>query len=789
MTVVIYEARYVLIKAYKKDKKIIKSKAGSFTQTGLERQMIIHNGMTVNTLVRRVGEYNCYYVDLKYADSATKNITQQIGATLCGNMRHIMSDDGTTVYELLDQDKKIQSRYENAKKLKYKYNLKNKKIQKISQQHHLHVRLRDLYGNNDIVITEGHEAALCLYLDRYTDNEVSHITFLTYLRALPDNEKRLFIKMLLSYEGIESEWLKTEGTLAKQMQGQSSFDLSKIFELNVLNNRIETDVDWAKEKLNRTQLNVVDISDEDVYKHAFELFAIAKNEGKKPISMDWEKYWGQRATIMPGGAVHSDDKGLQALIKTLPRELKNKKGLACALPSLRQQAFTGGRPHITAYASTKYEWGKVRALYGCDYVSHVNADFGLLNCEDTFPHFIPTGPQANTQYVKNLLKSVEHDVPFCFDYDDFNSQHSKSAMIQVINAWISVYNDDISDEQKQAAVWTAQSVNDMSVMNSITDDCYEVNGTLFSGWRLTTFINTALNYVYLAKAKINKLSNMSIHNGDDVYAGMRNLKDVVSVLRNANEIGVRANNTKMSIGTIAEFLRVDMRAKNATSSQYLTRACSTFVHGRIETEAPLGYRAMVTAYKTRYDEVLERGGNMKPLKKLYRKQLFFARRLFDVSPEMAEKFLQTDVSAGGLSKNGKIGNYKFEDKPIAFENVDYGAIKHTLNNGVRDCVTSLKSYYKEIADYISFSTVQKNIMKGFNIAKMTIVEVQASSLDIHNSIALSGAWHDDQSFRVFNRVRLGVSNTIAVLGKLSNAQAEMLSKTDNPAKWLSILTK
>ena len=251
--------------------------------------------MTVNTLVRRVGDYNCYYVDLKYADSATKNITQQIGATLCGNMRHIMSDNGTTVYELLDQDKKIQDKYENAKKLKYRYNLKNKKIQKISQQHHLHVRLRDLYGNNDVVVTEGHEAALCLYLDRYTDNEVSHITFLTYLRALPDNERRLFIKMLLSYEGIESEWLKTEGTLAKQMQGQSTFDLSKIFELNVLNNRIETDVDWAKEKQNRTQLNVVNISDEDVYKHAFELFAIAKNEGKKPNCHGMGKVLGAKS--------------------------------------------------------------------------------------------------------------------------------------------------------------------------------------------------------------------------------------------------------------------------------------------------------------------------------------------------------------------------------------------------------------------------------------------------------------------------------------------------------------
>lgn len=786
MTTTPEEADKVLLAMYYSNQKVIKTTAGSFTQTGLSKQMIVHNGMTVNTDVIRIGDVNCYYVRLKFCDAASKEITRQAGATMCGNFRHLFANSTGTVYDWLDRDKTVLRMYDRLASYKYDYNIADKITEKISQFHHVHVRLKDLYANKDIVTVNGHEAYLVNLLDKYTDKAITHATFITYLRALPAREARLFIKLVIKYGSIDQEWLKEEGTVAKQIQGSTDFDLSKIFELNVLHNRVETTVNWNEEREHRTHPDTVNISYPDVYTKCRELFELAKQEGKSPIKMDWNKYWMQRASIMPSGAVHSQHSELDKYVRKLPREVKNKKGLAASLPNIDQRYFLSKIPSIEAYVSTKYEWGKVRALYGCDFSSHVNADFGLLNCEDTFPHFIPTGPQATEGYVKTLLKTAKYNVPFCYDYDDFNSQHSKSSMQAVIDAWINTYFDDLTEDQIASALWTRESVGEMFVNDVKNSVRYEAMGTLFSGWRLTTFINTALNYAYLAKAGINKLTNISIHNGDDVYAGTRNLKDIARLLKNSKQMGIRANTTKMSIGTIAEFLRVDMRAEKPTSAQYLTRGISTFVHGRIESEAPVGYRAMVSAYKTRYDEVLERGGNAQRLRHLYRKQLFFARRKFDVSEEMQEKLLKTHVQAGGLSVNGKIGNYTLEDDSLAYADIDVNGISSLLQPGVKDYVTSLKSLYPEIREFITEKTVRRTLMKAFNINKNTICIKPASSKAIYNQIALRGAWNDDSNFRIFNRVRQGVSNVIGVLGKLSNAHAKVLSETNDPIKWLSI---
>lgn len=782
------EAKYVLLSMHQKDKKIIKDKSGSFTQLGLQQQVILHNGISINTHVVRVDELNCYYVDLRHADGVSGHITRQLGATLCGNMRHLFSNDGSNVYDELTKNKDIIKRKKTLKKLRYKYNISNKKIQKISQYHHMHVRLKDLYANKEIVDVDGYEAYLVYMLDKFTDNAITHATFITYLRALPEPELELFVSLLVMYETIDADWLKEEGAVAKQAQGSTSLDLSKIFELNVLLNRLETAVDWDAEKDHRTNLNVVNINDDDIYNICRDMFEIARQEGKRPIKMDWNKYWMQRASIMPSGAVHSQHPQIQEYIKRLPREAKNKKGLACALPHIDLTDMLVQPPEIQAYTSTKYEWGKVRALYGCDFNSHVMADFGLLNCEDTFPHFVPTGPHANEKYVRNLLKQVENDVPFCFDYDDFNSQHSKKAMQAVIDAWISVYEDDIDDAQVLAAIWTSRSVNDMTVNDNIGKTTYTAEGTLFSGWRLTTFVNTALNYAYLAKSGINKLCNMSIHNGDDVYAGVRNLQDAIKIIKATKQYNIRANTTKMSMGTIAEFLRVDMRSKSSTSAQYLTRGTATFVHGRIESESPLSYRALINSYKTRYDEMLQRGALPNKIKHLYRKQLFFANKLFDVNKETSDLLLKTHVAAGGLDPNGIIGNYELVDTAMPNTTINYNEILNIVKPGIRDYVTSLSSLYPEIREYISYNQSSKNIMKGFNTSKQIVTKREASSLHIRNAIALKGAWANDKSFRIYNRVRMGVSNTIGVLGKLSNAQAKILSDTHNPQKWLSIYT-
>lgn len=130
----------------------------------------------------------------------------------------------------------------------------------------------------------------------------------------------------------------------------------------------------------------------------------------------------------------------------------------------------------------------MRALYGCDLESYRLTDFGFSDAENTLPSFMPTGKKATEENVTRILKSMQTGIPFCFDYDDFNSQHSILSMQTVMEAWLEVFCEDISEEQIVACKWAISSLEEMTF--NVNGTNYKAYATLFSGWRLTSFINT-----------------------------------------------------------------------------------------------------------------------------------------------------------------------------------------------------------------------------------------------------------------------------------------------------------
>lgn len=759
----------------KKIEKIENKKYGSYMQLGLTRQAILHAGVIVYCTVKEGQHTYAYYADTKSLNAMHGPVLKQAGATLCGNYRHMFSNAQYDMYE------NIQQLENNNKRLTYNYNLKNKIIEKISQFHHNHVRMCDLFGDKDAVQLVGDEAMLALYLDKFTDKAVTHTTFFTYYRVLDEETRKLFVNMLRLNDGITLDMLKLEGTKAKQLQHLSKINLAKIFELSVLVNRIETDVDWSAEKDHRTKPETVKISYSDVLERAIKLFTMARGEGKRPIKMEWEDYWLQRAAITPPGAVHSEHDIDKPYIDAIHRQDRTKKTVVASMPFVQQDYWINRDPQMHAYTSTKYEWGKVRALYGCDLTSHINADFGLLQCEDTFPHFIPTGSFATPEYVRDVTSSLANTVPFCYDYDDFNSQHSKHAMQAVIDGWLAVYNHDLTEEQRKAAVWTSESVDRMYVHNSITGENYESNGTLFSGWRLTTFINTALNWIYLHKAEINQHCVGSIHNGDDVFAGTSCLQDATELVRKGIKIGIRANTTKMAIGTIAEFLRMDMQSTEKTTAQYLTRGTSTFVHSRIESEAPNSCRSLVNAYKTRYDELKQRGAVLKWIRKVFRNQLRFASKLFEVDLDTIKKYLKSDISIGGYLQDGEVNDYMIRDA------VEEGSAKLWEVAGVKDYCTYLCKSFPELAEQINIKNVVSSFSILFNKQRSKIVVEAASRVDTTERKALKGAWRHTRGLAIVNKLRLGVSDVIIAVQSVKPEQAEVLKRSGDAWSWMRIL--
>lgn len=59
-----------------------------------------------------------------------------------------------------------------------------------------------------------------------------------------------------------------------------------------------------------------------------------------------------------------------------------------------------------AYASIKYEWAKLRAIYGTDLTSYILTHFAFYNCEDCLPPMFPVGQKANPKFLKQRVRAT-----------------------------------------------------------------------------------------------------------------------------------------------------------------------------------------------------------------------------------------------------------------------------------------------------------------------------------------------------------------------------------------------
>nr|AFH09416.2 RNA-dependent RNA polymerase [Xanthophyllomyces dendrorhous virus L2] len=395
---------------------------------------------------------------------------------------------------------------------------------------------------------------------------------------------------------------------AKSLQNLVTDDLRTVFELEVLVNRIDGVVDWEKEKENRQSINVTNIKDSDVFRSACKIFEDAKGIGRRPKSFSWESYWANRWQWSAAGSIHSQyPRDMEYVIRD-QQSLKNKFITISNMPKCTVDYFSDREPQVQGWSSTKYEWGKQRAIYGTDLTSYVLSNFAFYNCENVLPNQFPVGRDANDENVVNRVSGVLNNrMPFCLDFEDFNSQHSSGNMKAVIYAYIETFIDCLTPEQEQAAMWTAASLDKQIINDNVgTKTTYESKGTLLSGWRLTTFMNSVLNYIYTTKlAAEEKRPGDSLHNGDDVLIGVRSMALPQRCMQNAIKYNVRMQSSKCAVGAIAEFLRIDH--KQGGNGQYLSRAVATMVHSRIESRVSTDIRDLVQSMENRFADAKGRG--------------------------------------------------------------------------------------------------------------------------------------------------------------------------------------
>jgi hypothetical protein len=437
----------------------------------------------------------------------------------------------------------------------------------------------------------------------------------------------------------------------KSLQNIVAINLTQCFELDVLVNRGVGAVNWQKEQKNRTtELNVTTHSYKEIFEETVAMFSLSKAQGKKPSRVGWHSFWAKRWEWAPTGSFHSQY-DVDNVHKPKEREIRNKLYMLCKEKDHEFSYYYQRPPQTIAWPSTKYEWGKMRAIYGVDVTNFIMTCYGFINAERCMPSDCPLGDSANEENVTRLVtQTLNGTLPYCLDFDDFNSQHSTESMQAALDGYLAVYASDIDPEQRMAIEWSRDALNDCQVYPNSSCPAYTLRGTLFSGWRLTSLVNTILNRAYVQIAKRGRLLATN-HSGDDVLVGLKTLDDMLRINKGLVSKNARLQDSKCFLGGIGEFLRVDRRQKNM--SQYLARSISTLVHGPTESIIPNDLTAILEANNTRCKEYCQRGGTDEMADIILRVVNKRTADLWSVPMDMLINYMGTHRAAGGGSDDMK----------------------------------------------------------------------------------------------------------------------------------------
>lgn len=526
---------------------------------------------------------------------------------------------------------------------------------KVSGQHHIHYTAPEIWGS--LSDSEKVKASEAFFLPRDVSTTFMGGVML-WLAALTDELHELIVSTGLCRASNQSGYAKIGKAISvrsKALQNQNATDLRMIFEPDVLVNRVLGDPIWEDEKQNRTNPDLASVPTEKVFAMAYDLFTRSDTSKQKPTKMTWKHFWNNRWQWGASGAVHSQYEKDQQYIRP-ERELKNKVITLNMIPDVGFDHFALRKPELQAWSSIKYEWGKQRAIYGCDLTNYIMTHFAFSNCEDTLPKDFPVGQKARPSFVTARVSAIlAKSTPFCFDFEDFNSQHSTANMQAVLRAWLSANCNSLTEEQIIAGNWATEAIANTIVNDNVgTKSKYKANGTLMSGWRLTTFVNSVLNYVYTnVLLEGYKHPTATIHNGDDVLISAVRPSLLPHMQNRARHYNIRAQASKCAYGGIGEFLRVDHL--RGTHGQYLTRSIATLMHARIESSDQSTSVAYLQANENRLDEFIVRSDMNYNLSS--RLRIAYNKRMSEITSVPVDHLQAIKIShrvVGGLS-----------DKPLA----------------------------------------------------------------------------------------------------------------------------
>lgn len=248
----------------------------------------------------------------------------------------------------------------------------------------------------------------------------------------------------------------------------------------------------------------------------------------------------------------------------------------CVAEQIKDEPISTWNGEAYFTGSLKLEHGKLRALFACDTLTYFAFEHLLRPVEAKWHgHRVLLDPGRGG--MVNILKRIHmmRESGGCnimIDFEDFNSQHSLEAQKIVFEELIKLTG---YDQELGATI-----IRSFDHMN-----CYvggrrvgHMYGTLCSGHRATTFINSVLNAAYIATVLDTYTSYTSMHVGDDVYMVCKDIESAAVIMQRLHESTLRINPMKQSVGVhAAEFLRMAVGADSAQG--YVARSISSAISG------------------------------------------------------------------------------------------------------------------------------------------------------------------------------------------------------------------
>lgn len=333
----------------------------------------------------------------------------------------------------------------------------------------------------------------------------------------------------------------------------------------------------------------------------------------KPVQT-FTDYMDNAYTWLANGAVSGVDDGadykatmkdaLKSDVADDVRVINKKKRAYMAMMGLwdldRLVRSADGYKNVVKTHTKQNEYGKVRSLFAADMRSYLAFSYMIHPIESAIRS---EATLLNATTLENLRthEMLRHHAmaltPFTsYDFDDFNSLHNiddQALVVKKLYQTVLKYKtappeyDDVYD-------WCYNSFWHMHVQ---ADDVkgvkpYVINRGLCSGHRLTTVINTVLNYTYCSIILDSMQYNLEyvpkpivrIHYGDDVVLGFQALEEC----RLFNTIGIQLGYDAQLSKLMADYGRCELLRGTFTPEgdvlYSMNRVISGFVCGNWETK-------------------------------------------------------------------------------------------------------------------------------------------------------------------------------------------------------------